>query len=66
VATDFIFISVRRDLDVHGVHGRRVVCLCGMGGQEDDDVIDEEERHHVDEAWKKKLRVRNVRRTKRE
>ncbi len=53
-------ISVRRDLDVHGVHGRSVVCLCGMGGHEDDGVIDEEERRHIDEAWRK------ARRTKRE
>jgi hypothetical protein len=50
VATDFIFISVRRDLDVHGVHGRRVVRLCGMGGQEDDDVIVEGEECEEDEA----------------
>ncbi len=60
MAADFILISVRRDLDVHGVHGRRVVCLCGMGGQEDDGMIDEEERRHIDEAWRK------ARRTKRE
>ncbi len=56
MAADFILISVRRDLDVHGVHGRRVVCLCGMGGQEDDGVIDEEERRHIDEAWRKARR----------
>ncbi len=66
MAADFIFISVRRDLDVHGVHGRSVVCFCGMGGQEGDGVIDEEERRHIDEAWRKKLRVRKARRTKRE
>ncbi len=60
MAADFILISVRRDLDVHGVHGRSVVCLCGMGGQEDDGMIDEEERRHIDEAWRK------ARRTKRE
>ncbi len=66
MAADFIFISVKRDIDVHGVHGRSVVCLCGMGGQEDDGVIDEEERRHIHEGWRKKLRVRKARRTKRE
>jgi hypothetical protein len=48
VAADFIFISVRGKLDMHGVHGGSVVCLCGMGGQEDDGAIDEEERRHID------------------
>jgi hypothetical protein len=28
------------------------------GWTEDDGVIDEEERCHIDEAWRKKLRVR--------
>jgi len=56
---------VRGDLDVHGVHGRSVVYLCGMGGQEDDGVIDEKERRHIDEAWRKKLRVRKARRRER-
>jgi len=37
-----------------------------MGGQEGDGVIDEEERRHINEAWRKKLRVRKARRTKRE
>ncbi|CAK9869346.1 unnamed protein product [Sphagnum jensenii] len=36
-----------------------------MGGQEDDGVIDEEERCHIDEAWRKKLRVKKAKRTKR-
>ncbi len=56
---------MRGDLDVHGVHGRSVVYLCGMGGQEDDGVIDEKERRHIDEAWRKKLRVRKARRRER-
>jgi hypothetical protein len=53
MAADFILITVRGDLDVHGVHGSSVVCLGGMGGQEDYGVIDEEEQRHIDEAWRK-------------
>ncbi len=61
MATDLIFIGVRGDLVVHGMHGESIVCRWGMGGQEDDSVIDEEERHHIDEAWRKARRRKLVR-----
>ncbi len=61
MAADLIFIGVRGDLVVHGMHGESIVCCWGMGGQEDDGMIDEEERHNIDEAWRKARRRKLVR-----
>jgi hypothetical protein len=52
-AADFIF-GRGLVMDVHGMHGRVAIWLCGMGLQENGGANDGDERRYIDEMLRTK------------